>query len=271
MRFQLIEERPQRGNIKHYLARLQGLDLNGSISQIGSQYGEFIHLEIEAADTDGLCKLRFTFTPVDIWNKDRELAKAIKEETRRGELLEPNRGKRIDALMPLWNEKNHYFDSVVVPAQQEIRVRVSEESPDYVMVRIFKSELYSGSLRPVVWALIEAIAPTERTPETRPMQKDDKSQRFKNLSLGSNTVTASEPGEGEDDLETQIRRFFPKPMTEKRRKRLVELTELYHKSGHFLTQEQIAAQFGISPDTIRNDLKLLKEKALIETSVKTSV
>lgn len=74
-----------------------------------------------------------------------------------------------------------------------------------------------------------------------------------------------QPDDG--DLVTQIRRAFPKPITENRRTRLVELTQFYRKSGHFLTQEQIAEQFGKSVDTIQDDLRLLKEKGFIETSV----
>lgn len=73
--------------------------------------------------------------------------------------------------------------------------------------------------------------------------------------------------DSDDDLVTQIRRAFPKPITENRRTRLVELTQFYRKSGHFLTQEQIAEQFGKSVDTIQDDLRLLKEKGFIETSV----
>lgn len=72
---------------------------------------------------------------------------------------------------------------------------------------------------------------------------------------------------GDGDLVTQIRRAFPKPITENRRTRLVELTQFYRKSGHFLTQEQIAEQFGKSVDTIQDDLRVLKEKGFIETSV----
>jgi hypothetical protein len=74
-----------------------------------------------------------------------------------------------------------------------------------------------------------------------------------------------------DDLVALIRQAFPKPFTEKRRKRLVELTQFYEASGHYLTQEQIAEQFGVSIDTIQGDLELLKKAGFIKTSVKTSV
>jgi hypothetical protein len=43
MGFTLIKEIQHSGNIKHFLARLQGLHLNGSISNIEERYGEKIN------------------------------------------------------------------------------------------------------------------------------------------------------------------------------------------------------------------------------------
>lgn len=70
----------------------------------------------------------------------------------------------------------------------------------------------------------------------------------------------------QDDLTERINSSFPKPVTKKRRDRLARLVELYWQSGHLLTQEQIAERFTVSVDTVRDDLKLLRENGFIETS-----